>query len=327
MADETPTTGGLASAPTRTLGTRLSTWAERHAQVAVASIGRLGSRPIATLLVWAVIGVALTLPALLQVAVRNLAAAAPGQERAYVLNVFLKPSIGAAEARQVADRLGARDDIAAVELVTPDEALAEFRVRSGFGEALDALTENPLPATLLLTPSPANANPAGMATLRDQLQRLREVDQVSADTQWAERLQALLAAASRVADGMALLLAVAVLLVVGQVVRADIETRRAEIEVSKLLGATDGFVRRPFLYTGLLYGLGGGLVALLLVAGSVAWLAPAVTRVAALYGSRFELLGLPGQTAFLLVAGGAALGWAGSWVAATWRLRQIEPSV
>ena len=321
MADE------ALSAVQRSFRTRLDGWLERHAQVSVASIGRLYARPVATLMVWLVIGVALALPALLQVVVRNLEAVGPGQGRAYSIDVFLKPELGTARAQQVAERVGARDDVAKVQLITAEQGLAEFRLRSGFGEALDALTDNPLPATLVITPAPRATNPAALTALRTALGRLNEVDQVVADTQWLERLQALLAISRRISDGAGILLAVAVLLVVGQVVRGDIETRRAEIEVSKLLGASDGFVRRPFLYTGLWYGLGGGLVAWWLVVGAVAWASPGVARVAALYGSDYHLLGLPVAGYFSLVATGAMLGWLGSGVAATWRLRQLEPSV
>lgn len=306
---------------------RLDGWLERHAQVAVASLGRLYARPVATLMVWLVIGVALALPALLQVAVRNLEAIGPGQGKAYSIDVFLKPELGTARAQQVAERVGARDDVAKVTLITAEQGLAEFRLRSGFGEALDALADNPLPATLVITPAPQATTPAAMAALRTALAKLAEVDQVVADTQWLERLQALLAISRRLSDGAGILLAVAVLLVVGQVVRGDIETRRAEIEVSKLLGASDGFVRRPFLYTGLWYGLGGGLVAWLLVMGAVLWASPGVARVAALYGSDYQLLGLPFAGYCSLVATGAVLGWLGSGIAATWRLRQLEPSV
>lgn len=321
MAEETLT------AVRRSFRTRLDGWLERHAQVGVASIGRLYARPVATLMVWLVIGVALALPALLQVTVRNLEAIGPGQGRAYSIDVFLKPELGTARAQQVAERVGARDDVAKVELITAEQGLAEFRLRSGFGEALDALTDNPLPATLVVTPAAGATTAAAMSALSTALGQLKEVDQVIADTQWLERLQALLMLARRISDGAGILLAVAVLLVVGQVVRGDIETRRAEIEVSKLLGASDGFVRRPFLYTGLWYGLGGGLLALLLVLAAVQWASPGVSRVAALYGSDYRLLGLPLAGYLSLVATGAVLGWLGSGIAATWRLRQLEPSV
>ena len=321
MADETLT------AVKRGFRTRLDGWLERHAQVGVASIGRLYWRPVATLMVWLVIGVALALPALLQVAVRNLEAVGPGQGKAYSIDVFLKPELSTARVQQVAERVEARDDVAKVELITAEQGLAEFRLRSGFGEALDALTDNPLPATLVITPAANSTSPAAMAALRKDLSRVSEVDQVVADTQWLERLQALLSISRSISEGAGLLLSVAVLLVVGQVVRGDIETRRAEVEVSKLLGASDGFVRRPFLYTGFWYGLGGGLVAWLLVAGAVALARPGVARVAALYGSDFQLLGLPLAGYCSLVATGAMLGWLGSGIAATWRLRQLEPSV
>ena len=321
MADETLT------AVKRGFRTRLDGWLERHAQVGVASIGRLYSRPVATLMVWLVIGVALALPALLQVAVRNLEAVGPGQGKAYSIDVFLKPELSTARVQQVAERVEARDDVAKVELITAEQGLAEFRLRSGFGEALDALTDNPLPATLVITPAANSTSPAAMAALRKDLSRVSEVDQVVADTQWLERLRALLSISRSISEGAGLLLSVAVLLVVGQVVRGDIETRRAEVEVSKLLGASDGFVRRPFLYTGLWYGLGGGLVAWLLVVGAVSLASPGVARVAALYGSDFQLLGLPFAGYCSLVATGAALGWLGSGIAATWRLRQLEPSV
>ena len=179
-----------------------------------------------------------------------------------------------------------------VTLVEADDALAEFRKYSGFGEALDALKDNPLPHTLVVRPAEEFRDPALVQNLAAELRKIDGVDIVQLDTAWVSRFNAILDVVRRVVLLAAGLFALGILVIVGNTIRLDIQNRRDEIEVTKLVGGSDAFVRRPFLYIGVWYGLGGGLVAWLMVTAAVALLGDSVQRIAGLYGSSFQLHGL-----------------------------------
>ena len=196
---------------------------------------------------------------------------------------------------------------------------------SGFGEALRALGDNPLPYAITVRPAPRFDTPEAVATLADELKTLPEVDIVQVDTEWVQRLHAILEALGQVVWLAAILLGVGVLIIIGNTIRLDINGRREEIEVIKLVGGSNAFVRRPFLYTGVWYGLGGGALAWIIVTAAVAFLAGPVERVATLYGSGIRLQGLDTEAAGVLLAGGTVLGWLGAWAAAQYHLRRIEP--
>jgi cell division transport system permease protein len=165
-----------------------------------------------------------------------------------------------------------------------------------------------------------------MDTLASELKQLREVDIVQLDTAWVERFNAILDAVRRGVWVVGLLLAVGVAIIVGNTIRADIQSRRAEIEITKLVGGSDAFVRRPFLYSGFWYGFGGSLLALLITLIIVGLLAAPVRRLAALYGSDFRLAGLGWENSLWLLALGVGLGWIGSLLAASYHLRNVEPT-
>jgi cell division transport system permease protein len=301
------------------------TWLGRHAQTFVASLGRLARQPLATAMTMAVIGIALALPAGLQLLVTNLKGVSGQWDDSIELSLYLRPGTPLARARELADELRARAEVGAVELVPAEEALARFRAESGLGEALDALQTNPLPHLIALRPSPGHDDPGSLDALAGALRALPEADLVQADTEWVRRLDAMLDVARRLAILAGAMLAIGVVVIVGNTIRLDIQSRRDEIEVTKLIGATDGFIRRPFLYGGLWYGLGGGLVALALLHIGLATLSGPVARLAGLYGSSFRPEG-PGTAGGLaLVVAGALLGWLGSWASATRHMRRIEP--
>jgi cell division transport system permease protein len=303
----------------------MTRWLERHLQTMVGSLGRLWQQPFATLLTVLVIGIALALPACLNVLVQNVRAASGGWSNALDVSVYMKQSASLGDAKSIAERVRKRRDVAEVTLVPADDALAEFRRSSGFGEALDALKENPLPHALIVRPAEAFLDPGHVATLTAELKLLPGVDVVQLDTEWVSRFNAILDVVRRVVFLAAGLFALGVLVIVGNTIRLDIENRRGEIEVTKLVGGSDAFVRRPFLYNGVWYGLGGGAIAWLVVTVVVMVLGDPVKRIAGLYGSSFTLHGLDAQSALVLVAGGALLGWLGSFIVATRELRGIEP--
>jgi len=300
-------------------------WLERHIQTIVGSLGRLWRQPLATLLTVLVIGIALALPACLHVLVQNVRAASGGWNNALDVSVYLKQGTSLDDARKVADRVRQRRDVADVTLIPADKAFEEFSRSSGFGEALGALKDNPLPHALIVRPAEDFRDPVMVATMTEEIGKLEAVDIVQLDTEWVSRFNAMLDVVRRVVFLAAGLFALGVLVIVGNTIRLDIENRREEIEVTKLLGGSDAFVRRPFLYNGVWYGLGGGLVAWLVVAVVIILLSDPVRRIAGLYGSSFDLHGLGPEGSLALVAGGIVLGWMGSFVAASRELRGIEP--
>jgi cell division transport system permease protein len=304
----------------------MTAWLIRHLQTLIGSLGRLSQHKLATWLTILVIGIALALPASLHLLVTNAQTAIGSWSRAVDLSVFLKRPTSPDETRRIADRIRQRRDVAAVDVILADDALKEFRRESGFGEAIEALNENPLPHTLIVRPAADYTNATSLDALAADIRQLPSVDVVQLDTEWVNRLEAILEATRRALLLAAGVLALGVLVIVGNTIRLDIQNRRAEIEVTKLVGGSDAFVRRPFLYNGVWYGFGGGLVAWVVTVVAVAVLKPAIARVAGLYGSSFQLSGLGLEPSLLLLAAGVLLGWMGSYVSATRHLRNIEPT-
>mgnify|MGYP001816626389 FL=1 len=216
--------------------------------------------------------------------------------------------------------------MASVNYISRSEALQEFQRLSGFGDALQALKDNPLPSVLVIHPTANASTPAATEKLLQRLQAYPPVDVAQLDMQWVKRLYVIMELVRRGVVVLAALLALAVLLVVGNTIRLAIQNRRDEIVVMKLIGGTDGFIRRPFLYTGFWYGLFGGVIAWLLVSLSLSILRDPVERLTGLYQSQFELSGLDITTTGMLIGTSILLGLAGSWLAVGRHLRDIEPS-
>jgi cell division transport system permease protein len=304
----------------------VSAWITRHLQTSIGSLGRLAQHKLATALTVLVIGIALALPACLHLLVTNAQTATGNWNRAVDLTVFLKQPTSAEEARRTTERIRQRRDVAEVELILADAALKEFRRDSGFGDAIDALNENPLPHTIVVRPAPAYANAANLQGLATDIRALPSVEAVQLDTAWVNRLNAILEAFRRGLVLAAAILGLGVMVIVGNTIRLDIQNRRDEIEVTKLVGGSDAFVRRPFLYNGFWYGLAGAVTAWLITLAAIAILREPIGRLAALYGSTFELRPLGLEPSLTLLLAGVALGWLGSYVAASRHLRAIEPS-
>jgi cell division transport system permease protein len=298
----------------------------RHAQVLVGSLGRIVHQPFATLMTMGVIAIALALPLFLSLLLQNARIATGNWNEAYDLSVYMDKKAGTGRVQSLAKQLKARGDVAAVRIITADQALAEFRNDSGFGKALDALSDNPLPDTLVVTPTLTASTPQGTETLKAAIAAMSDVQTVQIDTEWVKRLHAMLDLLRRVVLLTGGLLGVGIVLIVSNTIRLDILNRRAEIEVMKLVGASDGFARRPFLYSGIWYGLGGGLLALTLVAIASTVLARPVAQLAFLYGSDFRLEGLKLVAGLGVLSLAVALSWLGSWLAATRHIRAIEPT-
>ena len=297
----------------------------RHLQALLGSLGRLKRNPLATALTLLVIGLALALPAALGLFVTNAQSATGGFGHAIEMSVYLKSGVPLAKAQQLAGDARQRPQVAQVTVIAADEGLQEFRRYSGFGDALDALKSNPLPNVLHVVPRRSAASPAAIESLRHYFAAWPEVDVVQLDTEWVLRFNAILAVLRRLVLIAAALLGAGVLAVIGNTIRLEILNRRAEIEVTKLVGGSNAFVRRPFLYTGLLYGIGGAVLAWVILEAAILLLDQPVATLAQLYGSRYALQGPSGQVLGALFGGGMALGWLGAWISARRHLRSIEP--
>ena len=295
-------------------------WINHHAYSFVSSLGRALRRPWATLLTIGVMAVALALPLGLWAVLDNVARFGGELQQSREITVFLKPGIALERAQSLATDLRGRGDVATVALKTPDDGLRELQERGGLGDAIDALGANPLPSVLVVSPR------GDETALAESLAALPEADQVQHDALWRKRLDGWLRFGGRVVWVLGLLLGAGALLVVGNTVRLDIQSRREEIGVLQLLGARDGFIRRPFLYLGAWYGLAAGALALGLLTLAAWSLRAPLADLAATYGSRFALAGFPPRVLAGVVFGAALLGWLGAGLVAGHFLRQTRPT-
>jgi cell division transport system permease protein len=304
----------------------ITIWFLQHVQAFIFSLGQLCRNPVASLLTASVIGISLALPAGFYVILENTRRVSSGWEGTVQITAFLKTDVSAARGEELAAELGKKKGITGVEFISRDQALAEFRRSSGFGEALNALQDNPLPALLLIRPQPGNNPEQAVAGLLDQLKALPEIENAQFDQRWVRRLNAMILIVQRTVIIMAIFLGMAVLVIIGNTIRMLIYHRRSEIEIAKLFGATDGFIQRPFLYSGFWYGFCGGLLAWLLVSGSLKLLEKPASHLAELYAGKFVLAGLNPLETLILVGTGIFLGLIGSWISVSNHLRAIEPA-
>jgi cell division transport system permease protein len=293
--------------------------------VAKDSAQRLWRSPVASMMTWMVMGVALALPVALLLLLGSLQGVSAGWENSARITAYLSLDVPVEQARELASEIDGDGRVLSVELVDRDQALAEFRVSSGLDDALDFLDDNPLPHTLLVTPEDNARSADGVQALVTFMEGMDAVERVQVDLGWLQRLNAITDILARAVWALALLLGAAVILVIGNTVRLSIENRRDEILVAKLVGGTDAFVRRPFLYTGAWFGLGGGVVAWVLIQVSLWWLNGPIERLASLYQSEFVIHGPGFDGALALIITAMVLGWLGAWVAVKRHLDDIEP--
>ncbi|EHQ52341.1 hypothetical protein ECTPHS_06602 [Ectothiorhodospira sp. PHS-1] len=304
---------------------RFQAYGINHLRALVFSLGKLYRAPFSSALTLLVIAVALTLPTLLHVFLNNLQQATPQWSQTAQISVFLEDSVADAQLPALATRLAQRADVAEALPVTRAQALEEFRAHSGFAKALDTLGENPLPPLILVTPALEHRSTAALEGLVNALNHMPEVSRALLDLQWVQRLFSIMEVLQRSMVVLSLLLGLGVLLVVGNTIRLDVQNRREEIEVAKLVGATDAFIRRPFLYGGLWLGLGGAMMAAVIVAITILLLSGPVQTLSQLYGGEWRLDGLGFRGTLTLLGLGALLGLAGSWITVNQHLRHIEP--
>lgn len=295
-----------------------------HGWAMMATLGQFLRSPFSSIMTALVIGVALALPAVAWVLLDNARQVTGAWGSATELTVFLKTELKAGALEKLQSQIQTLPTVSAIEYISREQALEEFKASSGLGLAIDVLEQNPLPAVLVVRPV-AGGDTAGVEALGEQIRSLAGVDEVQLDMDWVRRLNGLLAIGQRGMAILALFLGVAILVIVGNTIRLIIQNRRHEIVVTKLIGATNGFIRRPFLYWGLWLGLAGGLIAWILVTVVVWSLRGPVQELAALYHTDFLLNHLGFASGLLLFFTGVGLGLGGAWLSVARHLREIEP--
>jgi cell division transport system permease protein len=281
-----------------------------HGMAIRQAFRRLLEKPLTTLLSALVVAIALTLPTLGYVLFDNLASLANGITGKPEISVFLSRDLKPAQVQMVENRLRGDKRIAALRFIGRDAALKELASRGGFADVTGALSENPLPDAFVL--EPAGADPKIFEDLRVSLTAMPEVIHVQLDSAWVERLHAAVQLGRWAALLLAGLLGTALIIVTFNTIRLQILTQRHEISVSLLLGATRGFVRRPFLYFGFLQGLLGGGLAWAMVEGLVWLIAPRVQALAQTYSIVVDLQGPTAWQSAVLLIFAAVLGWLGA---------------
>lgn len=305
---------------------RLRAWARRHSYSLFSSLGSLVQNRVGTLMTVLVLGIAMFLPLALYVTLTNLDRVELREERWSALTVFMAEDAGEDQARALVERLQGNPDVAAVELISPDEGLAEFEAASGFGQSLQLLESNPLPWVLSVTPAQVKGVDLDASAVRlgEEVQKQAGVASVSYDYKWLQRLARLLEFGRAAVGVLMLLFGLTVVVVVANTIRLDVAARTDEIEILALVGAGSGFIRQPFLYSGYWYGVLGGVVAMVLINAVLVYMEGPLQRLLESYGQQQSLLGLGVMQTLGLLAGAGVLGWLGALIAVQRHLRTLR---
>lgn len=304
---------------------KISSYLLHHLQSLLFSLGKIYAAPTTTIMTVAVIGITLSLPGGFYLFVKNIDAISGDFRSSSQISLYLDLKLDEQRARAVEQEIGALPEVLSTRFISRDVSLEEFRQQSGFGKSIDTLSSNPLPHTIIVEPR-EQADTFAAHNLLNRLQSMPEVEIAKLDTEWLERLYTILEIARRAVAIITLLFACAVLLIIGNTIRLDIQNRYQEIIVTKLIGATDAFIRRPFLYGGVWYGLLGGILSWLIVEIGYLAISGPLERLNLLYQSGFSLITFSVLDFIILITSSTLLGLAGSWIAVARHLNQIEPS-
>jgi len=298
---------------------------QHHKLMAVDSLTRLLKSPSSSLMTWLVLAIALSLPMTLYVSLENVKQLSRTWDQTSQMSVYLKEGTLPRFADELTASIQQWPNIVSAQYISPEQALKEFTATTGLTDVIEGLEANPLPGVISVIPDLKTQDAAALEQLEFKLLEQAHVEAVQLDLLWVKRLYQFMDLGQRLVWALAALLGLAVLLIIGNTIRLSIESRKDEIRVVKLVGGTDAFVRRPFLYTGIWFGLGGGLIAWILLSGGLYWLSGPVERLISLYGSDFVLHSLGFTDTLLLIFDGVILGWLGAWLAVSRHLSSIEP--
>ena len=301
----------------------MSAWLAQHARCLVATLGRFARAPLGSVLNIVVIGIALSLPVGLYVVIDNLQASSSQVAAEPQISVFMALDASRAEVAQTEARLKQNSRVQRYRFVPRDQALRELKLSSGLADVIDGLPQNPLPDAFVVNAK--DNTPQTLDALRDEIKQWPRVEHAQLDAAWARRLDATLRFGRLVVTILGGLLAVALIAVTFNIIRLQVLTQREEVEVIKLIGATDSFIRRPFLYYGALQGCAGGALAWLIVSGGVWLINRNLGELSHVYASLFQLNYLQTADALALLLMPAVLGWFGAWLSVGRHLAQVEP--
>lgn len=297
----------------------------RHFQQGTASLGEIWRNPASSLMTILVIGVCLSLLVTFHLVIKNVRQAVPSWQQSAQINVFVTPGTAPDARNELIGKIKRFPTVANVELIDKQQGLKEFKQYSGFGNALDLLNDNPLPDLLVVTPAADQHQSGQLQLLQSKLANLANVSQARLDVQWLKRLESILDTAKHVLELLITLLLVSIILTVGNTIRLNVLSQRNQIEVMKLIGATNAFIQRPFLYIGFWYGFIGGLLAWLLSNILLLYLGNSISALASLYQQQIYLSGLSFSGFLELMLFASALGLISSWVSVTHYVKAIEP--
>ena len=300
----------------------LKRYFQHHQHAWQHGLRQLTKNPIASILTIAAISVTLVLPSALFILLANIQNISKTWNTTTTISVYLSPNASSQQISYVEKALQTINNIKSQQYISPQQGLPQFATQSGLHDIIKTLDKNPLPGVFIIQPQ--NANPAKLNILVSQLRALPEVNSVKLDMQWVKRFNAIIALLRHFTYGIAIILALAVLLIVGNTIRMSIQSYHCEIEVIQLIGGSNRFIRRPFLYSGLFYGIASAIFAAIILNFLIIFLQSPVNQLVALYNTQFSLHGLTLKQTNLLILIGALLGFLGSWLAISKHLRKIQ---
>ena len=297
----------------------------RHLQVLFSTLGNMRRTPLASLNTIIIVAITLLLPTLLYVSIKSAQSLSQNWQGRPQISVFLRQELNDGEAKLIFDEIRLHPAIGAAEFITPAQALEEFRLLSGLDFEINFLDDNPLPASVVLMPSDGYIESAQLIELKEELSKIDGIDQIRLDLDWTDRFNAILRVFTRIASLLSGLLALALILIVGNTIKLLIMNRRQEIEITKLVGGTDTFVRRPFLYYGSLFGLFGAVLTLFLLLGAAALVKEPIKQLSDFYQNHSSLHQLNAIEILAIITAGTTLGWLAARWSVAQHLRQIQP--
>lgn len=307
------------------VGNAVNAYLLNHAHGLFSSLGRLTRNPYTSAMTILVLSIAIALAGCFYIVVANVQQLTGNLESSNQMSLFLKEHVTEAAAQKLLEQLRQNPNVEAVKFISKNQAMDEFKVHSGFADALNALTSNPLPHVIQLQPVRTLESSASIQQLMGDFKQLPNVDFVQVDMQWVERVQTLMVVVNRSVKIVAILLGIAVTFITGNTIRLELQNRQDEVFISKLVGATNAFIQRPFLYTGFWLGLIAGFLAWVIVTSMLLIVEGPVERLSTLYNSGFEMLFLGFGEFFCLLLIASGLAVLGSWAVLNYQLRQIRP--
>jgi len=304
---------------------KLHAYRDLHAHALFSSLGRLVASPFTSTMTIAVLAIAISLASGFYILVVNLQQLTGNLETSNQISLFLRDDVSDAHANKLADSIRQNTSVQSVKLITREQALAEFQTYSGFGPAINALEKNPLPIVLQVLPKNSLEDKQGLELLQKSFQQSPEVDFAQMDLQWVQRLQSIMDVARLFATLLNLMLGAAVLFIIGNTIRLELHNRRDEVVIEKLVGATNSFIQRPFLYTGFWIGFISGVSAWFIVTVLMLILRQPVENLSGLYGGSFHLLFLSVTDTLALITISSVLGVLGSWAVLIYQLQHTKP--